>query len=499
MDSRFLEEFINKICADSAGYEGFHELLRQGEHTITHHLSNQSAEVNDSWVNTIYEGLFAIEKIVRSPRRFIKDEEHIVAVERAKKTTSKTIRNLSTHTQYIQSYDEDGDVMPKKVLTIEANEDLAIYENRFVYSLMQRLISFVELKYRSLENKLAVVNTHTVAMKSKFNVGQSEIEYNIDMKISEPTGDREKYNKNLALFERVVELRKRLRVIDSSEFMRILAKAKTVKPPIMKTNLLTKNIDYSACYKLWLFISSYTDVGFSIDVSDKNLPVDGDYFDDLTIVASLSLQTLIANKIVNGGLYKDVPYERAERTTYEYDTEYKFVPSLLSDVQIRAEDVINEYYFTKMKEQLIETSMGGEIDKKELTVNFLSFFRAISKINREMYKSIINEQLPELPDCQLSQVQKRQHAVDSQNIKLQYLTQLAKLQKEEYENTLERVKTAQNKLKKLNAELEVSKQKELERQMREAERAYREEKRLERERAKALKEGELEDSEESDE
>ena len=72
--------------------------------------------------------------------------------------------------------------------------------------------------------------------------------------------------------------------------MKQLSKAKPVRPPIQKTNLLTKNVDYNNCYKLWLYISSYTYLGYSIEVKDKNLPVDGDYFDDLTVVTGLSLR-----------------------------------------------------------------------------------------------------------------------------------------------------------------------------------------------------------------
>ena len=60
--------------------------------------------------------------------------------------------------------------------------------------------------------------------------------------------------------------------------MKFLGGKKIVKPPIQKTNLRMKNVDYNSCYKLWLFISAYTNVGYAIDVKDKSLPVDANDF-----------------------------------------------------------------------------------------------------------------------------------------------------------------------------------------------------------------------------
>lgn len=88
----------------------------------------------------IEEGIDAIFNIVDKPRRFITTSEEVVPVALAKKITADSVRHLSMNTQFIAS-DENGDIQPTRVLNVTTEESYDLYENRFIYHLIQRLFA----------------------------------------------------------------------------------------------------------------------------------------------------------------------------------------------------------------------------------------------------------------------------------------------------------------------------------------------------------------------
>ncbi|MDE6075448.1 MAG: DUF2357 domain-containing protein, partial [Clostridia bacterium] len=266
MDKNFLNKFMKKIGGDSQSYSRFLAALRAGENKVLHNVVSQSVMLDDNWVLTIEGALHFIEQIVRNPRKFIAENDLILDVAKVRRTNSRTVRHLTTHSQFVQNIDKKGEVTPKKLLTVEMDEDIAIYENRFICALVNRLIKFVEKRYKDLNGKMDNFEQTNVCVQSEFEYGISRFKCNINLQVQEPPESTEEASKNEDLFNRVETIRRRLRVLQTTEFMKKLSKAKPVRPPIQKTNLLTKNVDYNNCYKLWLYISSYTYLGYSVDV-----------------------------------------------------------------------------------------------------------------------------------------------------------------------------------------------------------------------------------------
>ena len=50
-----------------------------------------------------------------------------------------------------------------------------------------------------------------------------------------------------------------------------------VRSPIQRTNLMMKDPSYRTCYKLWQFIESYDEVGYTIEEQDSALEFDEEY------------------------------------------------------------------------------------------------------------------------------------------------------------------------------------------------------------------------------
>ena len=148
MDKSFLNDFIARINGDSESYLRFFAALRGGENKVLHNVVSQAVMLEDDWILTIEGALHSIEAIVRNPRKFIASNELILDVAKVRRTNSKTVMHLTTHSQFVQNIDDNGDVMPKKLLTFEMDEDIAIYENRFICALVNRLIMFVERRFK---------------------------------------------------------------------------------------------------------------------------------------------------------------------------------------------------------------------------------------------------------------------------------------------------------------------------------------------------------------
>ena len=116
--------------------------IQSGQKTVFNKTQTEIRNFDMSFLDTIESVYPAILKIMRDPKKSIRYDEEIVSVEKAKKVNSQTVRHLSSHTQLIKEITKEGDVIPSKVLTTYAEEELAIYENRFIKSLVKRIESF---------------------------------------------------------------------------------------------------------------------------------------------------------------------------------------------------------------------------------------------------------------------------------------------------------------------------------------------------------------------
>ena len=106
------------------------------------------------WLDRIEDTLPYLDNIVRNPKRFIINEEEVVKVELARKTTVESIIHLTQHTNLIQDYDEKtSDVKPSKVLNINRDESLDTYENRFIFTLLGNLDFFFNERVKQSGDK----------------------------------------------------------------------------------------------------------------------------------------------------------------------------------------------------------------------------------------------------------------------------------------------------------------------------------------------------------
>ena len=173
-------------------------------------------------------------------------------------------------------------------------EDLATYENRGGIHPFAQAEGFSRGKVQQPErNTVTDFETTNLKMDSGFTYRQASVSYRLDMEIRQ-----RKDSCGKEILERLEEVRHRVRILCNTPFFRSLSSTKLIIPPIQRTNLLVGNPDYNNAYRLWLFISAFRTIGYSVAVSSKDLPFDNDYFDDLTGVVAESLKVLIKNNVL---------------------------------------------------------------------------------------------------------------------------------------------------------------------------------------------------------
>ncbi|MBO4285703.1 MAG: DUF2357 domain-containing protein, partial [Bacilli bacterium] len=118
--------------------QALRKCVRHGENFVRQTQRTETKKFDDSIIQELEDGLDAIERILANFKTFIKEQAELVNVGLAKKVTSLSIRHFATHSQFVRNINENNEVIPEKVLTIYAETDVAIYENRFVMTLIKR-------------------------------------------------------------------------------------------------------------------------------------------------------------------------------------------------------------------------------------------------------------------------------------------------------------------------------------------------------------------------
>ena len=289
-----IEETTNK---DPFGNYIF-QRVSGGTKTVFNKTQTEIRNFDMSFLDTIESVYPAILKIMRDPKKSIRYEEEVVSVEKAKKVNSETVRHLSSHTQLIKEITKEGDVIPSKILTTYAEEELAIYENRFIKSLVKRMEMFLERRYEVMKVSLESFETQKFNVSNDFLLSGQKVTVNLDIQIKNDLttnvqATKEQYNRLLYVRELVQGLK-------GTEFMRALAKARDVLPPIMKTNILMHNPDFKLAYGLWLYLDKVDGISTNVDVKEKTYKYTDIFQRDINQCMALAVTSFIKNREVEG-------------------------------------------------------------------------------------------------------------------------------------------------------------------------------------------------------
>ena len=392
-------EGVGYALEEDKYFQYLFEMIQAGDNTLEQKNRILHKVVDERWLTVVEEGIEAIFNIVDKPRRFITTSEEVVPVALAKKITSDSVRHLSQNTQYITT-NEAGDIMPTKILNVTTEESYDLYENRFVYHLIQRLFAFVDKRTDVIFWSTGDETCNVMSMESKVDDAYEEISYKVEMTIKNRQSLVENDNDNMDIFKRIDRVRRMSRVLRTSSFCDIMNGCSRVHSPIQRTNLMMKDPDYRTCYKLWQFIEGYDEVGYTIEEQDSTLQFDEEY-----------LLQMYINMITNYTVFKSLLVSD---------------PRKMSEIETKKREPVQPKFVKEIKEEIVEDRNIPDVEIRKVFVEEVTQAQldAEEKLKEETEK---REELE-------NSVSELQFQMESLNQQLEYLDQIrAQLEEQQVE------------------------------------------------------------------
>ena len=338
-------KYVNKVgrsLENDRYFQYLFEMVQAGSNVLQQKHQILHKVVDERWLTTIEESLDAIVKIIDNPRRFVTTEEEVVPVELARKITADSVRHLSMNTQFIAG-DDGGNIYPTRILNVSTTESFDLYENRFIYHLIQRLVAFIDKRTDVIFWSTGDETSNTLSLQSSVDDAYETIDYKLEMTVKNRQSFAENDSENMQVFMRIDRVRRRVMALRHSPFCSLMAGCAKVRSPIQRTNLMMKDPSYRTCYKLWQFLESYDEVGYTIDVQDKALEFDEEY-----------LLQLYTNLITNYTVFKSL---------LEAD------PRRLDEVPPKRRRVIRPKFIKQIKEEFVDDYNIPDVEIRKVFID----------------------------------------------------------------------------------------------------------------------------------
>lgn len=346
-------KYVNKVgktLENDRYFQYLFEMVQAGSTTLRQNHTVLHKQVDERWLGVIEESLDALNRITEHPRRFVTSNEEVVPVALARKITADSVRHLSMNTQFIAS-SKDGEIQPTKILNVTVEETYDLYENRFIYHLIQRLVTFIDKRTDVIFWSTGDETCNTLQMHSKVDDAYEQIEYKLEMKVKNTQSFAENDSDNMSVFMRIDRVRRMVMALRTSAFCDLMKGCARVRSPIQRTNTIMKDPDYRVCYRLWQFLESYDEVGYSIEERDTPLEFDEEY----------QIQ-LFSNLITNYTVFKSL-LEADPRKLSEIPPKRKKItkPKFIKKIQ---EEIVTDYNIpdVEVRKVIIEEVTQAQLD-----------------------------------------------------------------------------------------------------------------------------------------
>ena len=346
-------KYVNKVgktLENDRYFQYLFEMVQAGSTTLRQNHTVLHKQVDERWLGVIEESLDALNRITEHPRRFVTSNEEVVPVALARKITADSVRHLSMNTQFIAS-SKDGEIQPTRILNVTVEETYDLYENRFIYHLIQRLVTFIDKRTDVIFWSTGDETCNTLQMHSKVDDAYEQIEYKLEMKVKNTQSFAENDSDNMSVFMRIDRVRRMVMALRTSAFCDIMKGCAKVRSPIQRTNTIMKDPDYRVCYRLWQFLESYDEVGYSIEERDTPLEFDEEY----------QIQ-LFSNLITNYTVFKSL-LEADPRKLSEIPPKRKKItkPKFIKKIQ---EEIVTDYNIpdVEVRKVIIEEVTQAQLD-----------------------------------------------------------------------------------------------------------------------------------------
>ena len=363
----------------------------KGEDVLSGRLNEKVIDME--WVTAIEDTLPYIEKAIDEQRRFIEEHNEVYRVDKAKIINKDSVKHLIQHTNFIDNIEDDGRVTPNKVLTIEREDSFETYENRFLITLIENALTFVADKYRKMVD--APTDTYDkIEMERDMELNNQhvtfKIEYSNEVRDAKAEDLDIKDFEKLSDFDRVRRIREKLNSFLNTDMMQALKKCIRVKPPINRTNLMTKNPNYKAGLDLFNYLYAYNKPGYEIVGRDFSGKMDKDVQEGMYM--SMGFQHFMMAISTNPALKKMLEERYQERKRKQQGGQDSETLELVE--QVRKEEMKLRLQEIREREKIIRdqkaeiAALKREIEKRDKQIESL---KSSIKALEEEVKNLRNE------------------------------------------------------------------------------------------------------------
>ena len=350
-------------------------------------------EVDEIWLSKCEEALPHIKEAIDQSRSLIKKEGEVVRIDRAKRPSKDSVTHLARHSNYIKTVTDDGRLAPDEIYITDNDEDLSVYENRFLYFALTYMHSFVSARYEKITRISNESGVSLRVSRSKRDKSRS-ILYRLEIAETLNGSDN---SADLKIREIIARIRGVLNCISgylSTPLMKSVSAAPLLTPPVVRTNIIKNNVHFAAVYMLYAYLSAYQGEGFTVknDAQNENA-VPEEVSKALCDIAAL--QFFAAYQGVFKGwddceaAYEEVEAEKREEALYKLRLDTEAAREALKRGETSAEEYI--VMLEKSNAALIKSYEKAEEDIAALKKTEREQSREIIRLSAEY--DMINDQM----------------------------------------------------------------------------------------------------------
>lgn len=432
--------------------------------------------IDEKWIVEVEKRLTALDTIIRSPTKFIEQNEQVLPIELSKRISPRSLQHLGQHTNLISKIEGD-EITPSKILNVFNDETMLTYENKFINTLVNRLYVFIAKRYQAAVKSGRDEKATMLDFGGRFRNGKVRGKVNFSVEIAEEPEDNvqlKNYYFTTDLWHRVEKLYKIVQNYMASDFVTSMGKA-FIRPPVMRTNAILRNKNMRQCLELWEFIEGYENLGYEMLIQETAEDINDKY--KKTLYNDAVLQFLLFRYNVKND-FND------EETLSQATTDLPLAPKLISAIKPFDADDFNVF---------------DPVSQKTVTVNSNAPQEETNASEREIEQAIdLVLTVSELYDGCLAEEKERIRIEEERRRAEEEKKRLEeeRRRREEEERRLEEERRRLEEEKRLEEErvrkeLEEAERARLAKEKEEAEKAAAEAKRLEDE-AKAAEEARIE-------
>ena len=369
-DKTLFKRYVSKM--ESIKHDRFKNInqdLLNGQNSYIRVRMKGSSSFNDEWIKKIEDCIYELGQIVNNPLEVTTTEGSVTPVELAKKINYESIQHLASHTQYIKEIDEEGNVIPSKILSQFHTEQLHTYENKFIATFIRRLVLFVEKRYDFIRSTVNFDTKEILFIKNKSKVDGQDVEIETKVTLKRANDDAES-NAGREFVKRIEAMRRYVNYFYTSPFMKELKTEKDVRKPILQTNIIRKNPLYHKCYETFLFIEKFQSLGVEYAV-DEN-------YQEFSEKERKNLNYILSSNVLSLESTEESKVYKSAKKVYKP----KLLPSCDDEMFIYGDLVKGPIEFVRADEKYIEY-LNKKI-KKDIPLH-------PNKAEKEYYKDEIEE------------------------------------------------------------------------------------------------------------